>query len=97
MPGRSTRRIRAEDLYRFRLVGGCELSPDGGHVVYSLQRVDKKSEKKYSNLWVVPVSKGPRVNSPLEIKMIASQSGLRTVDGSLFCQTGTMRSRHRFT
>jgi dipeptidyl aminopeptidase/acylaminoacyl peptidase len=50
--------MRADDLYRFRLVSGCELSPDGRHVVYSLQRVDKKSEKKFSNLWLVPVSKG---------------------------------------
>ena len=58
MPGRNTRRVRAEDLYRFQLVGGCELSPDGRHVVYSLQRVDRKSEKKCSNLWVVPVSGG---------------------------------------
>ncbi len=58
MPGRNRRRMRAEDLYGFQLVGGCELSPDGRHVAYSLQRVEKKSEKKHSNLWVVPVSNG---------------------------------------
>jgi dipeptidyl aminopeptidase/acylaminoacyl peptidase len=59
MPGPRKRTMRAEDLYRFQLVSGCELSPDGAHVAYSLQRVDRKSEKKYSNLWVVPVSGGP--------------------------------------
>lgn len=47
------RRITAEDLYEFKLITGNRLSPDGKHVVYSLQRVDRKTEKKFSNLWVV--------------------------------------------
>lgn len=50
---------RAEDLYDFTLISGCEISPDGKTVVYSLQRVDRKTEKKYSNLWVVPTEGGP--------------------------------------
>jgi dipeptidyl aminopeptidase/acylaminoacyl peptidase len=50
--------MTAEDLYRFKIIGGCEISPDGRHVVYSLQRVDKGSEKKYSNLWIVPTTGG---------------------------------------
>jgi dipeptidyl aminopeptidase/acylaminoacyl peptidase len=58
MPRRKKRVMKAEDLYRIRLIDGCEISPDGGHVVYGLQRVDPKTEKKYSNLWVAPVSKG---------------------------------------
>ena len=57
MPGRSKRVTEAEDLYRLRLIDGCELSPDGRYVLYSLQRIDRKSEKKYSNLWTVPASK----------------------------------------
>jgi dipeptidyl aminopeptidase/acylaminoacyl peptidase len=52
------RPITAEDLYRFQLITHCEISPDGEHVVYSLQRVDRKSEKKYSNLWIVPTRGG---------------------------------------
>ncbi len=52
------RRITAEDLYRFRLVSDCRISPDGRHVVFCVQRVDKKTEKKYSNIWVVPTDGG---------------------------------------
>jgi len=48
------RRITAEDLYRFQLISDCRISPDGHHVVFCIQRVDKKTEKKYSNLWIVP-------------------------------------------
>lgn len=50
------RRITAEDLYQFKTISGNRLSPSGKHVVYSLQRVDKKTEKKFSNLWIVPTS-----------------------------------------
>jgi dipeptidyl aminopeptidase/acylaminoacyl peptidase len=52
------RRITAEDLYRFRLVSGSRIAPDGRHVVFCVQRVDKKSEKKHSNLWIVPADGG---------------------------------------
>jgi dipeptidyl aminopeptidase/acylaminoacyl peptidase len=53
------RRITAEDLYRFRLVSDCRISLDGRHVVFCIQRVDKKTEKKYSNLWIVPTNGEP--------------------------------------
>ncbi len=52
------RRITAEDLYRFRLISDCKISPDGVHVIFCVQRVDKKTEKKYSNLWIVPTDGG---------------------------------------
>jgi len=50
--------ISAQDLYRFQLPTDCQISPDGNWVVYSLKRVDRKSEKKYTNLWVAPTSPG---------------------------------------
>ena len=50
--------ITAQDLYRFQLPTDCQISPDGNWVVYSLKRVDRKSEKKYTNLWVAPTSPG---------------------------------------
>jgi dipeptidyl aminopeptidase/acylaminoacyl peptidase len=53
------RTITAEDLYNFNLISGCQISPDGRHVVYSLQRIDPKTHKEYSNLWVVPTGGGP--------------------------------------
>ena len=58
MPTQAKRRITAEDLYRIHLISGPEISPDGRHVVFSLSRVDRKTEKKYASLWVVPASGG---------------------------------------
>jgi dipeptidyl aminopeptidase/acylaminoacyl peptidase len=50
--------ITAEDLYNFELVSSVEISPNGQHVVYALQRVDQASEKKFSNLWIIPTDGG---------------------------------------
>lgn len=58
MPDTKRRSITAEDLYRFRLVTDCELSPDGKQVVFCIQRVNKESEKKYTDLWMVPAEGG---------------------------------------
>jgi dipeptidyl aminopeptidase/acylaminoacyl peptidase len=58
VPTRKKRLITAEDLYRFQLITDCQISPDGQHVVFCVQRMDKKTEKKYSNLWVVPTDRG---------------------------------------
>ncbi|MCQ3979766.1 MAG: hypothetical protein DPW09_40630, partial [Anaerolineae bacterium] len=52
------RTITAEDLYQFQLISGCEISTDGQHVVFALQRVDPKTHKESSNLWVVPTEGG---------------------------------------
>lgn len=58
MPASEKRLITAEDLYQFQLIKGVRLSPDGQTIVYSQHRVDPKTEKKYSNLWVVPTGGG---------------------------------------
>jgi dipeptidyl aminopeptidase/acylaminoacyl peptidase len=58
MPAKKKRPITAADLYRFQLISDCQLSPDGRHVILAVQRVDRKSEKKYSNLWIVPADGG---------------------------------------
>lgn len=47
------RLITAEDLYQFQLPSGARISPDGKFVIYTVLRVDQKTEKKYSNLWIV--------------------------------------------
>ena len=52
------RPITAEDLYRLEILSDARISPDGNTVIYRLQRVDKKTEKKYGNLWVVPTGGG---------------------------------------
>ena len=58
MPNRQKRMIKAEDLYQFQGISGLRGSPDGRHAVYVLQRVDRKTEKKYTNLWVVNIDNG---------------------------------------
>jgi dipeptidyl aminopeptidase/acylaminoacyl peptidase len=55
---RKKRRISAEDLYRIQLISSCAISPDGRHVVFCVHRVERKTEKKYSNLWIVPTDGG---------------------------------------
>lgn len=52
------RSITAQDLYQFELINGVRISPDGKYVVYAQQRIDKKSQKVYSNLWIAETKKG---------------------------------------
>jgi dipeptidyl aminopeptidase/acylaminoacyl peptidase len=53
------RGITAQDLYRFQLITDVRLSPDGKRIVYGVQRVDQKTEKKYANLWMVGTDGSP--------------------------------------
>ena len=52
------RRMEAEDLYRIEIIGECRISPDGSRVAYVQSRVERKTEKKHANLWLVPVTGG---------------------------------------
>ncbi|MCB0131754.1 MAG: S9 family peptidase [Caldilineaceae bacterium] len=52
------RPLSAADLYRMRMIAAYQLAPDGRNAVYALQRVDAITEKKYSNLWIVPTASG---------------------------------------
>ncbi len=47
------KKITAQDLFRFQLISGIRISPDGKSIVFSQQRTNKKTLKKYSNLWLV--------------------------------------------
>lgn len=58
MPTRKKRLITAEDLYKLVVVSDTRISPDGKLIVYTVQRVDAKTEKKYSHLWVVDTQTG---------------------------------------
>ena len=58
MPEQKDRHITAEDLYAMELVSEPRISPDGSHVIYVQGRVDRKTEKKFSNLWIVPTDGG---------------------------------------
>ena len=48
----------AETLYQFKLVRNNRLSPDGRSLIYTVQRIDHKTEKKYSDLWLADVMTG---------------------------------------
>jgi dipeptidyl aminopeptidase/acylaminoacyl peptidase len=52
MSNSKSRKMEAEDLYKLQLVSEPRLSPGGEHIVYTVNRVDPKTEKKYSNLWI---------------------------------------------
>ncbi len=43
----------AETLYQFERITDNQLSPDGQHIIYSVERIERKTEKKYQDLWVV--------------------------------------------
>ena len=58
MPALKKRFVTAEDLYSLQQLSDVRISPDGGQVVYRVQRVDRKTEKKYGNLWIVPAAGG---------------------------------------
>jgi dipeptidyl aminopeptidase/acylaminoacyl peptidase len=58
MAKRKLRKITAEDLYQFNTVTEVRISPDGKNVVYTVQRVDRKTEKKYTSLWVADSGNG---------------------------------------
>jgi dipeptidyl aminopeptidase/acylaminoacyl peptidase len=47
------KRITAEDLYHFQIVSDPQIAPDGEHVIFCVQRVDEKTEKKHTDLWLV--------------------------------------------
>jgi len=53
------RSFTPEDLYQIELILDAQISPDGQRVVYVVQRVDRETEKKCSNLWIVPTGQGP--------------------------------------
>ena len=47
------RTITAEDLYRFQTVSEPQISPDSTHVIFCVQTVEQKTEKKFTHLWLV--------------------------------------------
>ena len=51
-------RVRAEDLYHFQQISGCAMSPDGKQVAFCLHWVERETEKKYADIWLVPTDGG---------------------------------------
>ncbi len=47
-----------DDLYSYHVPGDPQISPDGRRVAFTVQRVDREKEKKYTNLWLAAVEGG---------------------------------------
>ncbi|HWR65247.1 MAG TPA: S9 family peptidase [Bellilinea sp.] len=50
--------VTAEDLYKFQVLSSPQIDPTGQYIIYSVQRVEQKTEKKFSNLWLVATAPG---------------------------------------
>lgn len=46
------RSITAEDLYDLEILSEARISPLGDQIIFVQERVDSKTEKKYTNLWL---------------------------------------------
>jgi len=49
--------ITPEDLYKVKEIYGCEISPNSEKIIYSLTKINKRNEEKYSNLWITSSDK----------------------------------------
>ena len=58
MSARKLTTVSAEDLYKLEQASGGVISPDGSRIVYSQRRVERKTEKKFANLWLVSTRSG---------------------------------------
>lgn len=60
MPAVNKRFITPEDLYKFQVLSNVRIDPSGKSIVFCVQRVDRKTENKYSNLWMVGTAPGSK-------------------------------------
>ena len=58
MARKKRRLIKAKDLYKIKVVSDLRISPSGEQVVYSIQRIDPKTEEKFCSLWIQPTKGG---------------------------------------
>ena len=91
MPSRKKRNLTAEDLYQFVVVSDVRISPQGRDVVYALQRVAAKDEKKYSNLWIVDAETAKPRQFTDGDQADVHRVGRRTAARSLFFRTARIR------
>lgn len=54
----ATRSITPEDLYRFKLVGDPQVSPDGQRIAYIVKTIEKELNKYRTAIWMAPVAGG---------------------------------------
>ena len=93
-----TRRLTTtDDLYLFQTPSDPQISPDGTQVVFCVQRVERATEKKVTNLWLAD-SDGRRLrqfttaNGPTR-----SRAGRPMARRWPSCPTAATKSRRRST
>ncbi|HSH02124.1 MAG TPA: S9 family peptidase [Anaerolineae bacterium] len=52
--------MSAEHLYDLETVMDARMAPNGRSIIYTVQHVDRKTEKKYTNLWLAGTTSRPR-------------------------------------
>lgn len=52
------RKLIVEDLFRIRLLGDPQISPDGNQVLFVKKWIDSEKNKYFSNLWIVNAERG---------------------------------------
>ncbi len=45
--------LRVQDLASLKVIAQADIAPESGQIIFSLQTVNAKNKKKYSNLWIV--------------------------------------------
>lgn len=58
MATKNRQTLTAKDLYKFELIHEARISPGGDYIVFTLSRIDPKTEKKHNNLWLVSTQGG---------------------------------------
>jgi dipeptidyl aminopeptidase/acylaminoacyl peptidase len=57
-PDRHGRSLEIEDIFKLRLAGDPQASPDGSQIVVTVQHIDQESNEYRSALWLYPSSGG---------------------------------------
>ncbi|MBD3257089.1 hypothetical protein GF377_01555, partial [candidate division GN15 bacterium] len=50
--------ISAQDLYRLRLATGISISPDEKLAAYTVERMDEKARKYFTNIYMLDIASG---------------------------------------
>lgn len=53
-----TRSITIDDLYRLKILGSPNISPDGQHIAYVVTSIDEHKHKYLSSIWVASLESG---------------------------------------
>ena len=58
LAGQARRPVTSEDYFTFKSVGDPALSPDGTQLLYTVTRVERAQNRRFTAIWLVPVDAG---------------------------------------